>query len=194
MFVWFKGFFSSVLDTGPTTTSKMGPKKDQLRIKTIKCPYNNRGYCKFGDECTNKHVDKVCNDRDCIEEVCDKRHPNPCKFGLRCKHNRKKLCSYSHVTFASDDGKIVALEKKFDVLENQLKDIKKKDGMGNEFNMVLEKSMEKKEKRIIALEEKIKHFENKFSEVKNLETKLNDVEIRLQKQSKDNKTLTEKVI
>ena len=75
MFVWFKGFFSSVLDTGPTTTSKMGPKKDQLRIKTIKCPYNDRGYCTFGEECTNKHVDKVCNDRDCIEEVS--------KFGLR---------------------------------------------------------------------------------------------------------------
>ena len=69
----------------------MGPKKDQLRIKTIKCPYNNRGYCKFGDECTNKHVDKVCNDRDCIEEVS--------KFGLRWKHNKKKLCSYSHATF-----------------------------------------------------------------------------------------------
>ena len=66
--------------------------------------------------------------------------------------------------------------------------------MGNEFNKVLEKNMEKKEKRIIALEEKIKHFENKFSEVNNLETKLNYVEIRLQKQSKDNKTLTEKVI
>ena len=109
---------SSVLDTGPTTTSKMGPKKDQLRIKTTKCPYNDRGYCKFGNECNNKHVDKVCNDRDCTEEVCDKRHPNPCKFGLRCKHNKKKLCSYSHVTFASDDGKINALEKKFEVLEN----------------------------------------------------------------------------
>ena len=68
---------SSVLDTGPTTTSKMGLKKDQLRIKTTKCPYNDRGYCKFGNECNNKHVDKVCNDRDCTDEVCDKRHPNP---------------------------------------------------------------------------------------------------------------------
>ena len=66
--------------------------------------------------------------------------------------------------------------------------------MEKEFNKVLENSMEKKEKRIVALEEKIKLFENKFSEVKNLETKLNDLEISLQKQSKENKTLTEKVI
>ena len=46
----------------------MGPKKDQVRKTTMKCPYNDRGYCKFGDECINKHSDKVYNDKNCKEE------------------------------------------------------------------------------------------------------------------------------
>ena len=65
-----------------------------------------------GDNCLNKHPDKVCNDINCTEDQCDKRHPNPCKFGMRCKFNKKKVCSYSHVTFASSDEKTDVLEKK----------------------------------------------------------------------------------
>ena len=59
----------------------MGPKKqqnnDEFRIINKKCPYYNRGYCKFGDRCNYKHFDKVCDDINCSEESCDKRQPNP---------------------------------------------------------------------------------------------------------------------
>ena len=111
----------------------MGPKKkqetDKTRIKNLKCPYYDRGFCKFGVECFNKHPDKVCESQNCSGEECDKRHPNPCKFGTRCKYNRTKVCSYLHVTFVPDDHKIDALakkfENKFEVLENQLKDMQK---------------------------------------------------------------------
>ena len=104
----------------------MGTKKsDKIRIKTLKCLYYDRGYCKHGDECFNKHPNNVCEDEDCFGENCEKRHPNPCKFGIRCKFNRKKLCSYLHATFVPNDGKIDALvnefNKKFEVLENELK-------------------------------------------------------------------------
>ena len=90
----------------------MGPKKDQLRIKTVKCAYHDIGYCKFCDECNNKHFNEVCNDKNCTEESCNKRHYNPCKFGMRCRHNKQNLCSYSHVTFASEDERNDALKKK----------------------------------------------------------------------------------
>ena len=43
----------------------MGPKKDlnneKVRIKNKICHYYDRGFCKFGDTCYNKHPDKVCN-------------------------------------------------------------------------------------------------------------------------------------
>ena len=108
----------------------MGPKKQQNsdKSKTIKCTYYDRGFCIFGEKCTNKHPDKVCDDPNCYEENCDKRHPNPCKFGIRCNFNRKQICLYSHVTFASDDTKINALSKKlnkkFETLESQVKEMK----------------------------------------------------------------------
>ena len=61
----------------------MGPKKEQnnskFKIKSEKCSYYDRGYCKFGDKCDKKHPDKVCNDENCLEDNCEKRHPNPCK-------------------------------------------------------------------------------------------------------------------
>ena len=100
----------------------MGPKKNQnsenVRIKPIKCPYYDRGFCKFGDKCYNKHPDKVCNDNNCSEDKCDKRHPNPCKFGRRCGHNKKNVCLYSHVTFASNDHQC---DKTIEDLENEIK-------------------------------------------------------------------------
>ena len=47
----------------------MGPKKDQnidkARLKTRKCQYNDRGYCKHGDKCYNIHTDKVRDDKNC---------------------------------------------------------------------------------------------------------------------------------
>ena len=87
----------------------MAPKKRQNKNiieETAKiCGYHNRGYCYKKEDCDEKHPDKVCNDTDCNEDSCEKRHPNPCNFGFRCKFHKKKICLYSHVTFACDDGK-----------------------------------------------------------------------------------------
>ena len=87
--------------------SKMGPKKDKskekLQTKTIKCPYYDRGYCKYGEECFKIHPDKVCEKPNCFSDKCDKRHPNPCKFGQSCTYNKNNICLYSHVTTASDE-------------------------------------------------------------------------------------------
>ena len=108
----------------------MGPKKDKTKnkINSNKCPFFDRGYCKNRDECDKKHPDKVCDDNNCYGENCnDKRHPNPCKFGTRCKFNRKKECLFSHVTSSCDDDKINALEmkfkKEFDILKKQFKEM-----------------------------------------------------------------------
>ena len=37
----------------------MGSKKDKIKIN-IKCPYNDRGFCKFGYWCNYKHYNKGC--------------------------------------------------------------------------------------------------------------------------------------
>ena len=103
---------------------QMGPKKDKQKSK-FKCPYYNRGFFKHGEECLKNHPDKVCEDPDCFSVDCDKRHPNPCKFGKRCIFRRKNICLYSHVTTAADNGKTADLEnisnKKIEALEKKRK-------------------------------------------------------------------------
>ena len=82
---------------------------------------------------------------------------------------------------------MMLLRKKLEVLENQVREIKKRDGMWKEANKKVESFeniIEQKENRIVALEEKLKHFENKFSEANTLEAKINNLENILQKQAK----------
>ena len=115
---------------------KKSQKKEAVKKKTSeKCNFNNRGYCNLKEACVNKHSDKVCDDLDCSEIECEKRHPNPCKFGPRCKFNRKNECMYLHVTLAFNDEKFEALKqnynKQFEKQENHMKeiliDLKQKD-------------------------------------------------------------------
>ena len=93
----------------------------QSGLKTIKCQYHDRGYCTHCDKCNNKNPDKVCHNINCREDQCDRRHPNPCKFGMRFKFYKKKVCSYSNVTFAFSDEKTDALEKDLKLQETKLK-------------------------------------------------------------------------
>ena len=107
----------------------MGSRKtnqEGLRMKNIKCVHFNRGYCKFGDKCQNKHPDKVCNNKDCFNENCDFRHPNPCKYGPRCFY-QKKVCLYSHQNLPCDEtnSKFEELEKKILAIEKQIKVVRK---------------------------------------------------------------------
>ena len=93
---------------------KNGKIQESRKKKTpILCKFFNRGYCKHKEECSEKHNNEVCDDNECSEIECDKRHPNPCKFGFRCKFNKLNKCLFSHVTHASDDAKIKQFENRF---------------------------------------------------------------------------------
>ena len=93
---------------------KKSQKKETVKKKTSeKCKFHNRGYCNLKEECENKQSDKVCDDLDCSEIECNKRHPNPCKFGHRCKFNKKNECMYLHVTLAFNDENFQALNRNF---------------------------------------------------------------------------------
>ena len=144
----------------------MGPKKkeqtsDKFRIKSEKCQYHDSGYCKFGDKCNKKHAEEVCNDKNCAERNCDNRHPNPCKFGFRCKFEEKNERSYSLVTSASNDEKLNNLEKKltknFEVLANQVKGMEK----------LLTETIKSKDSQINDLEKIVLALENMFKVVNN---------------------------
>ena len=156
-------------------------KKEDSRIKTRKCQFFDTGFCKYKEECTNKHPDKVCDDPNCSEENCDKRHPNPCKFGLRYRFRKKKVCLYSHDTLVCDDGKVDDLAKKFmkkiETLENQVKEINK--------------SLNKKDSVIQEFQQKLDH---KDSVIQEFQHKFNDLEDLLKQMQKQNEGIEERFV
>ena len=61
-------------------------------ILTI-CRHNQRGFCKFGERCRNRHINEICVQENC--EGCKLRHPPRCKyfvlngacmFGVKCAY------------------------------------------------------------------------------------------------------------
>ena len=117
----------------------MGPKKTS-RKKSEKCQYYDRGYCKNGKDCQDYHPDKVCPDSNCFEENCTFRHPNPCKFGQRCFFNKKKICSFSHVTLVIDE--------RFEEMDKRIKNLEKEKQNCNDLTKKMEKKCEAFENRI----------------------------------------------
>ena len=66
-----------------------------MAVETV-CQFFKYGHCKFLEKCRNKHVQDVCENKNCEVTTCLKRHPRPCKFFQfyhRCKFNP---CSYMH--------------------------------------------------------------------------------------------------
>ena len=110
---------------GPTKKNKF---KEKPKEDNNKCVFYNTGYCKQGDDCSKIHPKSNCEDEDCFDDTCVKRHPNLCKFGRRCRYNRKNICLYLHVTNDSTPENFKALENKFDkkftLFENQNEKLK----------------------------------------------------------------------
>ena len=151
----------------------MGPKKqkkkDDSRNNKEKCWYFNRGYCRNRDSCQEFHPEQVCSKPNCFEEDCPQRHPNPCKFGKRCKYNRQQICLYAHEVFENDDARNES-EKRLQKLEKENETLKKAFG---DFIGKSEKMFEKCEKRIELLK---KDVESKDSQIGILEINFTNFE------------------
>ena len=168
----------------------MPPKKTQNKERTKskgseKCEHFNRGYCKFQNNCEKKHNDEVCKNIDCDEDKCEMRHPNPCKFGFRCRFNKKDKCLFSHDTSALDDIKLETLQRSFEDqfngLETQItqmqKELKKQDSEIKRWKGkcdALVESVAKNEKLKDKLEGSVSKFESKIKEANNKIQLLND--------------------
>ena len=60
------------------------------------CSFQNVGYCKYKDKCSNKHAKDDYEDTSCIKKPCHMRHKKTCKNGLQCKFNSKNNCEFKH--------------------------------------------------------------------------------------------------
>ena len=103
------------------------------------CSHNKFGFCKFGNFCRKRHIEELCNNKDCETNFCEKRHPRSCRFYSefgRCKFG--EFCRFKHVerseSFRNDkeieelkallilkDDQILAIAHKIDTIVRYLK-------------------------------------------------------------------------
>ena len=76
------------------------------------CKFFNTGFCKFVETCRFKHAKENCVDK-CDRTICDKRHPKPCKYGIKCK--RGQSCAYRHQTTPKENFLAVGNESKIQI-------------------------------------------------------------------------------
>ena len=62
-------------------------------VKTNRCKYYNRGYCKLRENCKFLHPKEDCTLREKCQYNCLKRHRIMCRYGIYCYHNKVK-CVY----------------------------------------------------------------------------------------------------
>ena len=80
------------------------------------CSFNKFGFCKFGETCRKRHVQKCCDSIECDILSCENRHPKICRFFItykRCKFG--DFCKYKHEVESSENK--VNLEIKIKNLE-----------------------------------------------------------------------------
>ena len=111
-------------------------------MATSVCKYFQVGYCKFGLQCKNSHIDDLCPTKKCSDKLCSFRHPRQCKYFFlfgHCKFGDK--CAYSHTS-----SEFLDLTEKVFLLETE-------NGKNMELFKVAKKELEVK---VQALEVKIK--------------------------------------
>ena len=119
------------------------------------CRFNKNGFCKFGEECRNRHVREICGVPQCGEQECVRRHPRPCRFFASygsCRFGDD--CAYLHKVKKDDavvelEHRVAAAEERIRALEDlirQMEDDSKRE-VDEEYDIMMkdESSLESDE-------------------------------------------------
>ena len=89
------------------------------------CKHFQTGFCKFRDQCRQRHEAGVCKSLNCSTKTCKMRHPKMCKFfalNQFCKFGEN--CCYRHNTSAPHDAtQLSALLKKVEEMDQTIKSL-----------------------------------------------------------------------
>ena len=61
------------------------------------CKYNQKEFCKYREQCTQKHINQICYKHpSCDEQGCESHHPALCRIYERFVQCKFTKCAYSH--------------------------------------------------------------------------------------------------
>ena len=103
--------------------------------KIPRCKFYNSGFCKFREQCRERHFSSVCQVPNCNQD-CQAKHPRLCKLESYCKFCKKGICAYKHV-IPTNDNKLEDLVKKLNCLRKEIQNL-------TEQNKQKQKQIEKK--------------------------------------------------
>jgi hypothetical protein len=164
--------------------------ENDFRSKT-KCPFDDSGFCKYGDKCRKVHYRSICSRKDC-DKLCKSRHPKSCKFKENCRFLAKKVCAFQHKFSVNENKELNDLKRQVDSLKQEnenkqlklmeldkdLKTLKANQESKEENNTVKElklvvtaliKDVQAKEKKLLEMEKETHHLK---LQVESINTKL----------------------
>ena len=120
-----------------TNQTRISDFQMETRIQNV-CQYDYKGYCKYGNGCLNTHFIEICNDKECRDSFCAKRHPRKCYYYLtqgNCKFNEN--CKYLHEIVTINKNENLEIEN--NSLKEEIKGLKEKlVNSENKLNMEVE--------------------------------------------------------
>ena len=169
------------------------------------CLHNQKGFCKFGARCHQKHENEICQNRsECTSNNCRKRHPRLCRYYCQFGHCKfGQGCAYSH-KMERKCLKLEELEKevkndkeKLEKLEKEVKELKEdKDRMKRELTLKFEKEMNGSKDALnsmkLAMEKQVGELKDEMNEMKQMFGKLYKLFQSREAKRTENKTEKEK--
>ena len=148
------------------------------------CYHNNKGFCKFRDQCHYQHYSEICQKSICRDKKCSFRHPKICRNGEKCKFLKLKKCAYRHSGQSNKmNHEKGTLDKKVDYWEDQIAILKVEI-------IDLKNSIEKKTKEFEALAATGVEETKKFVEVlKNKDLEINTIKSKFKDKENEFKVL-----
>ena len=155
------------------------------------CRFNQYGYCKYGNHCFRKHVDKICENGRCSASNCKLRLPRNCKYFFRYRYCKfGQFCRFNHEEIGKKqkseeiDTLKIDIEKFKQEIDEKDKHINRKESEIQELEKSLGLQGEGRDRfkdKIDDLETRIKDLEKENKELKN-----NMEEIREENESLNN--------
>lgn len=139
--------------------SQMGDQNVRHHTTPV-CKYHQLGFCKYGDQCHEHHINEICSKEICTNKDCRQRHPRTCRYYIRNMCKYKEKCAYKHQKLENHE-EIQNLEEEIGILKIEIEKLSNiTAGLADKL-----KSVESTNRELSDVQENVKHLSHNMSEM-----------------------------